>query len=249
MSAIRAAYVVFMSKMSSDFPSTSAAVDPSTRCRLVLAVTGRNARALEADPEEILASGDIASIIFDAADLDEVEFQELISPIVAAAHKNDIAVIVVGQTRVGGRVGADGLQFGQDPDVVREAIEKYTPQLMVGAGNVKTRHNALVIGELQPDYLMFGKPGGDIRVEPHPKNVDLASWWSSMVEIPCILLGGNSLESVIEAARSGADFVALENAIFSSQAGHSTKAEIMQRICEANRLLDEHAPPFEFFEE
>ena len=248
MSAVTAAYVVFMSEKSSDTTTADAVIDPSTRCRLVLVVSGENARVFASDPELLMSAGDIASIILDAGDLDEVEFQEMISPIVSAAHNNDIAVIVVGQTRVAGRVGADGLQLGQDPDAVREAVEKYAPQMMVGAGNVKTRHNALVLGELQPDYLMFGKPGGDIRLEPHPKNVDLANWWSSMVEIPCILLGGTKLESVIEVAQSGADFVALEKAIFSSEEGHATEAEIVQRIRGANRLLDEHAPQFELFE-
>ncbi len=248
MSAVTAAYVVFMSEKSSDTSSTDAVIDPSTRCRLVLVVSGGNASLLAGNPESVLRSGDIASIIFDADDLDEVEFQDLISPIVSVAQNNGIAVIVVGQTRVAGRVGADGLQLGQDPDAVRDAMEKYSPQMMVGVGNVKTRHNALVLGELQPNYLMFGKPGGDIRTEPHPKNVDLANWWSSMVEIPCILLGGTKLESVIEVARSGADFVALEKAIFSSEERHATEAEIVQRIRSANRLLDEHAPQFEIFE-
>jgi thiamine-phosphate pyrophosphorylase len=238
-----------MAKESSQSPSANAPVDPSSRCRLVLVVTGQNAQALSDSPEEMFAAGDIASIIFDSAGLDEVEFQSLISPIVAAAQKSNIAVIVANETRVAGRVGADGLQLGQDPDAVRDAIEKYTPQMMVGVGNVKSRHNALTIGELQPDYVMFGKPGGDIRAEPHPKNVDLAKWWSAMVEIPCILLGGNALESVIEVAQCGADFVALENAIFLSQEGYATKSEIVQRIRDANRLLDEHAPLFEIFED
>ena len=248
MSAVTAAYVVFMSEKSLNTSSADSHVDPSSRCRLVLVVTGKNASLLGDRPTEAFSSGDIASIVFDAADLDEVEFQSLISPVVSAAQELGIAVIVVTQTRVAGRVGADGMQFGQDPDVVREAMDKYSPQMMVGVGNVKTRHNALVLGELQPDYLMFGKPGGDIRPEPHPKNVDLANWWSSMVEIPCILLGGNSLESAVEVAKTGADFVALEKAIFSSEDRHATVAEISQRIADVNRLLDEHAPQFEIFE-
>ena len=244
-----AAYVVFMLESSLNPAQVDRVVDPSSRCRLVLVVSGHNASILGKDAGTILSSGDIASIIFDSAGIDETEFQPLISPIVAVAQDIGIAVIIVGETRVAGRVGADGLQFGQDPDAIREAIEKHAPQMMVGAGNVKSRHNALVIGELQPDYLMFGKPGGDIRPEPHPKNVDLAQWWSAMVEIPCILLGGNVLESAVEAAKSGADFVALENAIFLRDEKQATKAEIAQRIRDVNTLLDEHAPQFEVLED
>jgi len=121
---------------------------------------------------------------------------------------------------------------------------------MVGAGNVKTRHNALVIGELQPDYVMFGKPGGDIRPEPHPKNLVLGQWWSSLVEIPCIVLGGTDLESAITVAETGAEFVALSSAIFAPQENSTLDSivnfeHVAAQIRKVNAMLDERAPQFE----
>jgi len=146
----------------------------------------------------------------------------------------------------------DGLQLGQDPVALRDAIDRFSPQMMVGAGNVKTRHNALVLGELQPDYLMFGKPGGDTRPEPHPKNLALGQWWSTIVEIPCIVLGGNTIDSVIVTAQSGSDFVALGSAIFAPNEDAKNDQNLRtaaQRVQAANQLLDEHAPPFEILSE
>ena len=147
-------------------------------------------------------------------------------PVVQSAG---VAAIIADDTRTAGRVGADGLQLGQDPGELTEAIEKFSPALMVGAANVKTRHNALVLGELQPDYLMFGKPGGDIRPEPHPKNLALGQWWSTMVEIPCIVLAGNAVESVVEAAQTGSEFVALGHAIFAPN--DNAKIDKNHRFC------------------
>ena len=123
--------------------------------------------------DAILSAGDVASLIFSPGTLDEQEFQRRVAPLVTAAQSQGVAAIIESQSRVAGRVAADGLQLGQDPVDLADAIAKFTPAMMVGAGNVKTRHNALVLGELRPDYVMFGKPGGDTRPEPHPKNIQL----------------------------------------------------------------------------
>lgn len=219
---------------------------PLNRCRLILTM-GTHALLNCSDSQltAVLAGGDVASIIFHREGLEETEFQKRVAPLVAAAQEHGIAAIIVEDSRTAGRVNADGLQLGQDSVALGDAIDKFSPKMMIGAGNVKTRHNALVIGELQPDYLMFGKPGGDSRPEPHPKNVDLGKWWSTMVEIPCVVLGGNALESVIEVANSGAEFVALGNAIFSPEVEETIEIPAAENIKMANALLDKHAPVFE----
>lgn len=212
-----------------------------------------------------MRAGDVASLIFHAGSLDETAFQRAVEPLIPLAQEEQVASLICDHSRVAGRIGADGLQLGQDPDALREAIGKFAPRMMVGAGNVKTRHNALVLGQAEPDYLMFGKPGGDTRQQPHPRNLELGQWWASMVEIPCIVLGGNVLESIVEAAQTGAEFVALSDAIFAPQdaaietgtmdmaavdtrtreAGAIDAETVAARVEEANRLLDAHAPRFD----
>ena len=59
-----------------------------------------------------------------------------------------------------------------------------------------------------------------------------------MVEIPCIIQAGNTLESIPEAAVTRAEFVALGTAVFGAD-------DPSAAIREANRLLDAHAPRFE----
>ncbi len=83
-----------------------------------------------------------------------------------------------------------------------------------------------------------GKFDGDIKPEAHPKNLDLAEWWASMIEIPCIVMGGTDPASALAVAETGAEFVALRAAIFDEQA---SAARI---VAEVNALLDEKAPRF-----
>ena len=220
---------------------------PPDRCRLiVIASSAVLSDVSDADFATMIADGDIASIIFCNHGLEDNPFQAAIGSKVALAQERGIAAIIANNSRVAGRVQADGLQLEPNPETIADAMEKHAPRMMIGCANVKTRHGALTLGELQPDYLMFGRPGGDIRPEPHPKNLALANWWSTMVEIPCIVMGGSELASVIEVAQSGAEFVALESAIFTSQdASELDATDIQKRIAKANQLLDEHAPPFE----
>ena len=69
---------------------------------------------------------------------------------------------------------------------IADAIARLQPKMLVGAGGIKTRDDALELGELRPDYVFFGRFGYDNKPEPHPRNLGLAAWWASMVEIPCI---------------------------------------------------------------
>ena len=92
---------------------------------------------------------------------------------------------------------------------------------------------------LRPDYVFFGKLDGDIRPEAHPRNLELAEWWASMVEIPCIVMGGTDPVSALAVAATGAEFAALRMAVF-GQEGAAARI-----VAEVNAALDRQAPRFE----
>ncbi|MEM1316863.1 MAG: thiamine phosphate synthase [Pseudomonadota bacterium] len=229
-------------------------IAPANRCRLVLIRHGDGLRQQSRDAlAAALLHGDVASLILSPVTanglMDETEFSALVEPLVPVAQMAGVAVIIEHHSRVAGRTGADALQLGQDPAELADAVSRLTPAMMVGAANVKTRHNALVLGEIQPDYVMFGKTGADTRDEANPKNIELGDWFSKLVEIPCIVLGGASVDSVVDVAKSGAEFVALDAALdgFSPEgATIAPQGDAMgAAIARANELLDKYAPRFD----
>lgn len=184
------------------------------RARLVLiAPEGASADDFAAALEKALSGGDVASLILPQYGLDENAFQRFAEKATPIAQAAGVAVIIAGDTRVAGRVGADGLHV-EGLAAVTEAVEKYQARMAVGAGGIKTRDEALDLGELRPDYIFFGKFGFDNKPEPHSRNLGLAEWWAEMIEIPCILMAGSDIVSVVEAGRTGAEFVALSRAVF-----------------------------------
>ena len=210
------------------------------RCRLVLIADLRPGAGMSA--ERVLAAlsgGDVASLILVAGAVDEAEFQKYAEAIVPKAQEMGVAVIISGDTRAAGRVGADGIHMETGKAEIAEAIKKHDGKLFVGAGGAKTRHDALELGEAQPDYIFFGRFGYDNTAEPHPRNLGLGEWWAEIVQVPCIVLGGNAIASVEPVAATGADFVALSAAIFADGVDPAAA------VAEANALLDERAPVFE----
>lgn len=187
---------------------------------------------------EALRGGDVASVILPQYGMDDTAFQKLAEKVVPVIQAAGAAALVSGDSRVAGRARADGLHVAGGVEVLAEAIEKHAPKLIVGGGNAQERHRALEIGELQPDYIFFGRLDGDIKPEAHSKNLALAEWWASMVEIPCLVMGGTDPASVLAIAETGAEFAALRLAVF----GEPERAAAI--VQEVNALLDQKAPRF-----
>ncbi|RCW21946.1 thiamine-phosphate diphosphorylase [Ciceribacter lividus] len=213
---------------------------PEDRCRLVLIVPDI------ADAEEkarivgdALRGGDVASVIVPQYDLDDTAFQKHAEKLVPVIQAAGAAALIVDNSRVAGRVKADGLHITGNAAALAEAVEKHAPKLIVGGGNAMDRHHALEIGEVQPDYIFFGRLDGDIKPEAHSKNLALGEWWAAMVEIPVLVMGGNDPASALAVAETGVEFVALGRAVFADP------AQAASVVASVNAVLDEKAPRFE----
>ena len=213
---------------------------PPNRCRIVLiSPAGETADGFAAKFAAAIAGGDIASVILPPNGMDEASYQAFAERIVPIAQAAGIAAIIVDDSRIAGRVKADGIHVEGGKAALAEAVESFQSRMAVGAGGVKSRDDALGLGEERPDYVFFGRFGYDNRPEAHQRNLSLGGWWAEMIEIPVIVMAGCDLASVDMVAATGADFVALSSAVFAE--GVDAKAAVQR----ANAILDERAPRFE----
>lgn len=210
---------------------------PPNRCRVVLIAPANETAAIFAPRlRAAAAAGDIASLILPAAERDEATFQAFAEEIVSIAQAAGIAVIIADDTRIAGRVGADGIHIQSGKADLKEAIERQQGKMIVGAGGATTRDDALNLGETQPDYVFFGRFGYDNKPEPHRRNLALGSWWADVVEVPCIVLGGSDLSTIDQVAQTGVEFVALSTAVFGEGIDPASAIE------QANAILDRALP-------
>lgn len=206
------------------------------RCRIVLvAPSGVPAERVRA----AFDGGDVASLILPQYGMDEASFQAFAEQVVPAAQAKGIAVVIAGDTRIAGRVHADGLHVEAGKAELAETIDNFQARVMVGCGGAKTRDDALELGEMRPDYIFFGRFGYDTKPEPHSRNLSLGQWWAEMIEIPCIVMAGSDIASVEAVAATGCEFVALSSAVFAEG------IDPREAVAGANALLEQTAPRFE----
>ncbi len=144
-------------------------------------------------------------------DNERADAAEALVPVIQG---HDAAALVVNDTRLAGRSGADGIHSTTGISELRGLIERFRPDHIVGAGNLTSRHAIMEAAEAEPDYLYFGRLGTDTFPEPHKKARDLATWAAGMMTLPIVLQAGGDLDNLAAIAQTGVDHIALGRAIW-----------------------------------
>jgi len=177
---------------------------------------------------DLVTTSRVAALILYSQRQDEAYLQQRAAALMHPIQAQKIAVLVAGDPRIGVRVRADGIHHEEHIPVLD------TPSMMVGYGNIKDRHQAMMLGEADADYLLFGKLGSDHQPQPHPRNLRLGSWWACVMEVPCLVQGGSDIEALPDLFATGAEFILVEEMIFSQPDPHAAFIQI-------NHLLDKIA--------
>ena len=185
--------------------------------------------------DKALSAADIAAVLIAglAEEQDMVPVAEALVPLV---QSHGAAALIENKSGIAARANADGVHISGSKNELQSAIERFRPQHIVGAGGLDNRHAAMQAGECGADYVFFGRPHGDIRPEPHPKNIALAEWWSSIFEIPAVVMAGQDITSVADAAATGAEFVALQSACWDYDGGPAEAVARARELASAKQV-------------
>ncbi|CTQ55068.1 thiamine-phosphate pyrophosphorylase [Roseibium album] len=192
---------------------------------------------LAAKLKQAFAGGDIACVLIYMPGAGTKEVQAASEILVPIIQEGGAAAIIYADTQAAGRSGADGVHVDSSLDDVKLAVESFQPERIVGTGGTKLKHDSMEWAETGVDYLFFGKLDLDEKEGAHAKTLSGASWWAELFETPCVALAGSSIDKLGEVAETGADFVALKDAVWKSDKDTSS---IIQ---EANQILDAHPFP------
>ena len=166
--------------------------------------------ALEAAP--------IACALVRLAPGSEAHAKAIVTPLLRPARDADCALLIERDTRLAGRLGADGVHVAGAGEDLVEAIKSLKPERIVGAGSLRTRDEAMSAGEMGADYVMFGEPHGGAQTTGLASLMTLTErvvWWAEIFETPCVAYA-DTVAAAGVLAEAGADFVALGEAIWGS---------------------------------
>ncbi len=181
--------------------------------------------------DETLAAGDVASLLIaldGGSDMTRQRVAEILTPV---AQKHGVAVLVRNDTRAAGRAKADGVHVDTGMADLEAALDTFHPAGIVGVGNLATRHEAMEAGETEVDYVFFGDLDRPEFAEGNPRARELAEWWVPLFEPPVVVLAGSDLASLDAALATGAEFVALRDAVWLHPQGPAAAvAETSRRL-------------------
>jgi thiamine-phosphate pyrophosphorylase len=196
-------------------PSHSAP-PPAPRLYLVTPPMADTASLAKVLPD-VLGAADIAALLLRLAPADERTLTNRIKTLAPIVQGHDVALVVEGHLDIIARAGADGSHIN-DVAALRSAAAALKPARILGAGNLKSRHDAMEAGEAGADYVMFGEPEAD-GTRPSPAAiVERVEWWAEVFEIPCVAYAAG-IDEIEPLCDAGADFIALGDYAFSDPRG------------------------------
>lgn len=170
--------------------------------------------------DAVLNAGDVAAVLLRLGDADERTLINRVKSIGALVQRRDIALLLDGRPDIVGRAGADGAHL-TGIDALRGALATLKPDRIAGVGGLRSRHDAMLAGEADPDYVMFGEPdrrGNPGKRPPFPAVVERVEWWAELFQLPCIGYAA-AADEIRPLAEAGADFVALGEWIWEEPGG------------------------------
>ncbi len=216
------------------------------RCRLYLITPPQVAdvaafgRALEA----ALDGGDVAclQLRLKTGDgvLDPDATRRVADGVMELAQARGVAVVVNDDPALALELGADGVHVGLDDTPVAEARARLGPEAIVGATCKDSRHAAMEAGEAGADYVAFGAfhPTGT-KSDTAVAGLDLLSWWQEVAELPCVAIGGITVDAAAALVEAGADFLAVSSGVWQHPEGPGAAVAAFNAVFDRLALPDE----------
>jgi thiamine-phosphate pyrophosphorylase len=139
---------------------------------------------------------------------DERGMINIVKAVCAPVQAMGVAVMVEADVAVCVRGGADGAHLAADAATLRAAREQMPDGRSVGAGHLRSRHDAMDAGEANVDYVMFGEPRIDGSMPNASAVIERTAWWAEIFQTPCVAYAADEA-MIAPLAATHAEFIAL----------------------------------------
>jgi thiamine-phosphate pyrophosphorylase len=191
------------------------------RCRLYLITPPRfELKDFAETLARALDAGDVACLQLRLKDAPDDAVRRAAEALMPVAHRHDVAFLVNDRPDLAASVGADGVHVGQDDAPYAQARRIVGPDRIVGVTCHDSRHLAMEAGEAGADYVAFGAFHPTTTKDPKAHaEPEILGWWSELFEVPCVAIGGITVENCAPLVEAGADFLAVSGGVWNHPSG------------------------------
>jgi thiamine-phosphate pyrophosphorylase len=170
--------------------------------------------------QKVIEEGDVASLQLRLKDVDDETVLAAARALFPMAQDLGVACIVNDRPDLAQQCGADGTHIGQSDAPYRDARARMGRDGIVGVTCHDSRHLAMEAAEAGADYVAFGAFFDTATKVPSSRaEPEILTWWQDIMEIPCVAIGGITVDNAEGLIRAGADFVAVSGGIWQAPQG------------------------------
>ncbi|MGH7117498.1 MAG: thiamine phosphate synthase [Acetobacteraceae bacterium] len=167
-----------------------------------------------------LDAGDVAAVQLRLKNVDDAALRRAIGILAPVAQSRGVAFILNDRPDLAAETGCDGAHVGQTDLAARAARRFLGPNRTLGVTCHASRDLALSAGENGADYVAFGAffptPTKEAPTRADP---EILRWWSELMELPAVAIGGIKAGNCAPLVTAGADFLAVVGAVWNCPDG------------------------------
>ena len=174
-----------------------------------------------------LDAGDVAAVQLRLKDAGDDAIRRAIETLRPVAQDRSVAFLLNDRPDLAVAHGCDGAHVGQTDTPARDA-RKILGKLTMGVTCHASRDLAMQAGDDGADYVAFGAFFPTATKETTAQaDPELLRWWSELMELPCVAIGGITAENCAPLVAAGADFLAVVGAVWNHTDGPAAGVRAM----------------------
>jgi thiamine-phosphate pyrophosphorylase len=182
--------------------------------------------------QNALAAGPVAAFQLRLKNIADDEVLRIAKAVRPVLSQFDVALILNDRADLAFAAKADGVHLGQQDGDVASTRKLLGADTQIGVTCHDSRHLAMEAGEAGADYVAFGAFYPTTTKNPPSMAMpDILSWWSKISEIPCVAIGGITIDNAAPLIEAGADFLAVSSGVWAHPRGPAAA------VSEFNHLL------------
>ena len=183
--------------------------------------------------KEALDGGDVACLQIRLKQVEDDEIRKITESLQTILQSYDVAVIMNDRPDLAAELGCDGVHVGQEDIPYMEARSIVGEEKIVGVTCKKSRHLAIEAADYGADYVAFGgffRSSTKQSAETERADPEILSWWSQTTNVPCVAIGGITVDNCKVLVEAGANMVCVVSGVWDYPTGPAAAVNDFNRI-------------------
>ena len=178
-----------------------------------------------------LDAGDVAAFQLRLKGASDDDIRHAVEVLMPAVQKREVAFLLDDRPDLAAELDCDGVHLGAEDEAYAEARRRLGSSRMVGVAAGNSRHLAIEAADAGADYVSFGPFFPSTTKEASVfADIEIVEWWSELMEVPSVAVGGLTPANCRPLVQAGADFLAVSAGVWAHPGGPAAAVKAFNAI-------------------